>query len=149
MAPPRQEPWNLGIVVPADDKSGNRLIDGLDDHGIVVPADSMAIAVSKSTDADVLSGVRMAAAGIGLMRIVLDPSEAMKTVLGQPCVLEPCTEFDQGEARGHKCYITPLDAEPLPTRLFSSRQIWVGANGDWLAYLQKNGGIQLHNVYTT
>ena len=88
-----------------------------------VPADSMAVVVSKSTGANVLSGARMATAGKGLMRIVLDQSVAMKSVLGRPCVLEPCTEFNQGETRGHKCYITPLDAEPLPARLFSSREV--------------------------
>ena len=38
-----------------------------------------------------------------------------------------------------------------PVKFFydpTARHAWVGANGDWLALILGNGGIQLHNVYT-
>ena len=141
-----------------------------------IGADALTNVVSDNTSADFFSGARIAACDEGVMRIILDRSETMKAVLGRPYVMEKLQElWGSQEELSEKCAITPLDATPLPTRIFShpqvgdhvrfitkfhfsqpakifddptARQAWVGANGDWLAFLLHNGGVQWDNLYT-
>lgn len=87
--------------------------------------DALTKVVSDNTSTDFFSGIRIAACDEGAMRIVLDRSEMMKAALGGPCVMEKLQDLwgSQEHPLSEKCTITPLDATPLPTRIFSRSQV--------------------------
>ncbi|XBI13975.1 hypothetical protein VPH35_140628 [Triticum aestivum] len=98
---------------------------------------------------DVLSRARLAGTCTVLLETV--PRISLDMPLDLPCVLEEDLSWPIGlPQEGTRCTLMPLDAPALHARFMSTPdKRWVGANGDWLAYVGDAGHIELHNVYTT
>ena len=98
---------------------------------------------------DVLSRARLAGTCTVLLETV--PRISLDLPLDLPCVIEEDLPWPIGlPQEGTRCTLMPLDAPTLHARLMSTpAKRWVGANGDWLAYVGDAGHIELHNVYTT
>ena len=98
---------------------------------------------------DVLSRARLAGTCTVLLESV--PRISLDMPLDLPCVLEYDLSWPiRVPQEGTRCTLMPLDAPTLHARLMSTPdKRWVGANGDWLAYVGDAGHIELHNVYNT